>query len=117
MTLRVTARADPVVQLSYSGDLTLMDGEDHHELLEEALGEDGYQGTAQLDLSKTGYVDSTGISWLVALHKRFQNQGGRLVLVAIPTPIRTLLRLLHLTAVFHLEDDRADQTRATALGS
>lgn len=46
-----------------------------------------------LDLSKTSFMDSTGIHMIISANRRLQERGGRLLVVHGPPHIRRLLEL------------------------
>ncbi len=53
-----------------------------------------------VDLSALTFCDSSGLSALLAGHKKLEAQGGRLVLGAVPPRIRSILELTGLAEVF-----------------
>jgi anti-anti-sigma regulatory factor len=55
------------------------------------------------------------VGWLIGLHKKFQQAGGRLILHSVPPLIDQLFRLLKLPAVLHMAGDEA-AARALAGG-
>src|SRR5206468_11585595 len=48
--------------------------------LERLLGEGAFTRRVILNLDRVNFLDSSGLSWLVACHKRFVQQGGKMVL-------------------------------------
>src|SRR5262249_45999204 len=52
--------------------------------LENLLGPDCYHRPVLLNLERTDWIDSSGISWLIVSHKRFLQCGGALVLHSLP---------------------------------
>ena len=55
-----------------------------------------------LDLSALSFLDSTGISVLIAAHRRLAGQGGRMVLLS-PTPLtQRVLEIAGLTTIFSI---------------
>jgi anti-anti-sigma factor len=58
-----------------------------------------------VDMSLTGFIDSTGVGWLISLQKNLRAAGLKLVLLA-PTPAVTrALRLMRLTDFFEIVRD------------
>jgi anti-anti-sigma regulatory factor len=47
--------------------------------LEQLVGPDGFAKRVLLDVEKTSYVDSSGVSWMLSCHKNFLQGGGRIV--------------------------------------
>ena len=60
-----------------------------------------------LDLSGVSYVDSIGVSELVRSYAIIGNQGGRLVLAAIPAQVGQLLGVTRLDQIFDACNSRA----------
>jgi anti-anti-sigma regulatory factor len=58
-------------------------------------------------------MDSSGISWLLNIHKHCRESGGILVLHSIPPSIMAILKLLHMDRYLNLvEDEQAAQIMA-----
>jgi anti-anti-sigma factor len=83
--------------------------------IEEMLGPQCYRRKVLLDLQHAPRIDSSGVSWLVHLHKSSQTAGGMLILYSVPPGVMAVLRLLGMHDYFNLvADERA--ARALALG-
>ncbi len=67
-----------------------------------------------LDLSKTSFMDSTGLHMLIAANDRLRGRGGRFVVIQGPAQIRRLLILTRLADHLELIDDAAELERAPA---
>ena len=76
--------------------------------LEKILGCLTFTRKVILNLEKVNFLDSSGLSWLVACHKRFQQQGGRMILCAIPPRIVQVLQFCRMDRLFGVADDEAD---------
>jgi anti-sigma B factor antagonist len=61
-----------------------------------------------LDLDKTGYIDSSGIGWLVGCHRRFTAAGGRLILHSVPPMVEQVIHLLKLQKLLNIKCDLED---------
>ena len=72
-------------------------------LVETLIGSDCFGNKLLLNMERVTYMDSSGISWLLSLHKRCSKAGGKLVLHSVPKTIMSMLKLLqidrHLTIV------------------
>ena len=80
--------------------------------LEDLLGGEGFTQQVLLDLERTDYLDSSGIGWLVGLHRRFVTAGGKLILHSVPPMVEQVIHLLNL---HHLLTIKPDQPAALAL--
>ena len=60
-----------------------------------------------LSLADVVFVDSRSISWLLAVHDRFRQGGGKLTVYSIRPQARESLLFLHLNAVFNIAEDEA----------
>jgi anti-anti-sigma factor len=112
MKLTLISRDGPTVRLACEGALTLIPVAGQRALLEDVLGPDSFAGTALLDLSRVGYIDSTGVSWLIVAHKSFHERGGRLVIHSLTPLVQRVLDVMRLSAVLHLA---ANEEAARAL--
>ena len=75
--------------------------------LEKLLGATTFTRKVILDLEQVNFLDSSGLSWLVACHKRFQQQKGRMVLCAIPPRILQVLQFCRMDRLFTTTEDEA----------
>jgi anti-anti-sigma factor len=115
--LHVTLLSDDrgVVRLQAEGQISQADFQGEGDPIENELGPDGFSRPVLLDLGRTDYIDSSGISWLIVNHKRFRQAGGRLVLHSLPPRVSQVLHFCRMESVFHLAADEA-AARAVALG-
>lgn len=60
------------------------------------------------DMSALTYVDSYGYGTLISLHKKTQQNGGKLLLVGIPSRIRRIFEITRLGDIFDVFDTRED---------
>jgi anti-sigma B factor antagonist len=107
MRLTHLSTDEQVVCLRCEGQITLAHikpGVDH---LTQVAGNDVYEQRVLIDLEGTSYIDSIGVGWLMACHKRFMSGGGRMVLYSIPPRVRQTLDLLKLHRVMALADNEA----------
>jgi anti-anti-sigma factor len=115
MRLRVLADGPDVLHLLCEGDVSLPELRPGDDPLAEFLGPEVYCRKVLLNLEKVGYLDTSGISWLIACHRRFEGAGGALVLHSIPPRARHVLALLHMDRVFHTASG-PEAARSLALG-
>jgi anti-anti-sigma factor len=66
-------------------------------------GEDIFKKPALLSLARSMYLDSTGIEWLLNYFKRFQAEGGKLIVHSATPATQQLLKLMRLDSILHLE--------------
>jgi anti-anti-sigma factor len=103
-----------VIRLSCEGEITQQTIPPGQDPLEQAVGAGGFSSVVLLNLEKTHYIDSSGISWLLIRHKHFLQAGGRLVLHSVPPLVDQVLRLLKMYLVLNIA---ADEAAALALVS
>ena len=65
-------------------------------------GEDVYTKKVMVNMSKTLHVDSTGIEWLLTCHKRFHQQGGKLVLHSLTPSTQRLFHMMRMHLVLSI---------------
>ena len=62
-----------------------------------------------VDLSDVGFMDSTGVAWLIRSRQLFHDRGRRLVLV-VPTSLDRIFELSGLTETFAVHRSLEDAT-------
>ncbi len=103
MKLSIANDNGQTVQVKVSGKITQHDFGPVHEPLVELLGPTTYRRHVCLDLSDASYMDSSGVGWLLACHKRMREVGGRLTMQNVHPVIANMLRLLKLDKMFDAE--------------
>ena len=83
------------------GDLDIVTSEDVKRQL-AALVETG-TSTVTLDLGHVGFVDSSGLGALVAVHHFAEAKGSQLVVRSVPTHVRDLFSLTRLDDLLTVE--------------
>jgi anti-anti-sigma factor len=73
--------------------------------LGELLGPGAYSRRVLFDLSQTNYIDSSGVSWMLTMHKRFRNSAGKIVYHSAPPLVQQTLDLLRMNLILHLAPD------------
>ncbi len=75
--------------------------------LASLFGEGVYTRKVLLNLRRSNYLDSSGVSWLLDSHARFQQAGGALV-VHSATPLTTqFLKMMRMDMALTLAPDEA----------
>jgi anti-anti-sigma regulatory factor len=87
--------------------LSLDDVESFDELL--SLGV--CTGRVALSLADLKSVESRRIGWLMAVHKRFSEEGGKLVVHSLRPLLMDALRFLRVDRVLHIAADEAAARR------
>ena len=86
-----------------SGELDASTAGQLYEHLAE-LTRDGIVHVA-LDLSQLEFMDSTGLSVIIAEHKRTTASGGELVIVAPQTQVARVFEITGLTEILHIRSE------------
>jgi anti-anti-sigma factor len=109
MELFLTAEDDSATCVAVKGDISQAHFPVNiHNPLEELLGGDHcYQRRVLLDLNQGGFIDSSGVGWLMGCHKRFLASGGRLILHSLPPMIEQVIQLLRLQTILTIKPDQA----------
>jgi anti-anti-sigma factor len=95
-----------ITSAAFNGDAT------GKALMEGALGSTWAANRVLLDMTKTNYIDSTAIGWLISSNKQFKSNGGQLVIHSVQPAVRAVLDLLKIGKVVAIVDD---ETAAKAL--
>ncbi len=115
MKLSLISDEAAVCRLKTDGDIRLGEQPRDPQLIESLLGPDCYRRKILLDLQKTPYIDSSGVSWLVNFHRHCHDAGGMLVVHSVPSSIMAILKLLHIDRFLNLVEDEPT-ARTMALG-
>lgn len=76
--------------------------------LQKLLGADWASRRVVLDMSGASYMDSAAIGWLLSLHKKLNDAGGRLVVCGVQLSIKRVIELMRIDRVVTLVDQRDD---------
>ncbi len=101
-----------VVQVAIAGALVQADISPPLDPFRAILGPNAYQKTVLLDMQDSNYLDSMCIGWLLGSHKRFREQGGKLVIHSLQPVASNVIALLKLNSIFQIA---ADTTSALQL--
>lgn len=108
MKLNKASEEGSLVRLQVDGQITQRDFSPGGDPLADLLGPDIYTRQVLIDLSRSPMVDSSGIGWLIAAHKRFKDRGGQLVVHSFPPVVANTLRLLKMERVLKLAPNARD---------
>lgn len=107
MDLHVLSQDGDLVRLSAKGRIVADDPSDPAKPLDELLERRGYRANTLIDLQETEFIGSSGVSWLLELHKRLHQAGGKLVLYSVPVIVMEVLKVMRLDRVFFIAEDEA----------
>ena len=104
MELSLLADVENVLRVQAKGRIVRSEVESS-DPLRAVLGSDDCSRRLVLDLSDVEYIDSSGIGWLLARHRRYREAGGDLILHSLSPTVLDMIRMLRLDAVLRLADD------------
>jgi anti-anti-sigma factor len=85
------------------GNLTASSWAQHEgDLLVRQYGGDVYTKKVMVNMAKTLHVDSTGIEWLLTCHKRFDQQGGKLVLHSVTPATQRIFQMMRMHLILNM---------------
>ena len=102
----VEKEVDGVTLLDLRGRITLGPETEALRSKLKALLNAGHHGII-LNLREVSYVDSVGLSTLIAGYTSARNVGGCLKLLHLPSGVHQLLQITRLSTVFEIYEDRA----------
>ena len=105
LQLKTSAETEGCFECACAGDVSFSALQAKDEPLAKMLGPDVYRRRVLLDFAKVGFLDSTGVSWLITCQKRFAKDGGIMVLHSMPPLARAVIDLLRLNKILHLQPD------------
>jgi anti-anti-sigma factor len=97
--------SDALFRLQAEGELDWLPRSDAADPLESLLGPHCYGHRILLSLEHVPFITSSGVCWLLRVHKRFQEAGGKLVLYRVPPLVRDVLGVLNLTPLLCIADE------------
>ena len=74
---------------------------------ESLLGPGGYSRKVALSLAEIPFLDTLRMSWLLIVHKRFRESGGRLVVHSLAAQLMEFLEVVRFELVLYLAEDEA----------
>ena len=101
--LEIVDRAGASAAARLSGDLDIVTSDDVKRELVELI--DGGHTSLALDLSDVGFVDSSGLGVLVAVHRHAEAQGGGFVVRSAPLQVRRLFEITRLGDLLTVDGD------------
>ncbi len=66
------------------------------------------QANMMIDLSKVGYIDSSGLGVLISIQKSARMNGGSLVLVGMSQQVKNTMRMTHLDDFFEIYERKEE---------
>jgi anti-anti-sigma factor len=73
--------------------------------LENLLGPGCFGHKILFNMEKVGYIDSSGVSWLIVCHKRCRELKGSLVIYAVPPVVKHILKLLRMDLLLQIAEN------------
>jgi anti-sigma B factor antagonist len=92
--LEVVERTERAVTARLSGDLDIVTSEEIKRELRQLV--DVGHVAVELDVSDVGFVDSSGLGVLVAVHRHAEAAGGRFVVRSVPPQLMRLFEITRL---------------------
>jgi anti-sigma B factor antagonist len=86
-----------------AGDLDIVTSGDVKRELAQLV--DAGHTSLVLDLSDVGFVDSSGLGALVAIHRHAESQGGRFAVRAVPPQVQRLFQITRLDDLLMVDAD------------
>ena len=107
MDLRVIADDGDVLRIGLEGRVVRSDTVPDLTVLDEVVGPQGYSRRVALDLSETTFIDTRCLGWLLTIHKRFNDSGGRLVMHSIRPEVLEIMAVLRFEVILSIAEDEA----------
>jgi anti-anti-sigma factor len=114
MDLSIAAVENNVADVQVSGAITQAQLSPSQEPLSVALGPNAYNHKILLDLTNSDHIDSSGVNWLLTMHRRARENGGRLVIHSVPPLVDNVLKVLRMNLVFEIAPSREEAFRMIA---
>jgi anti-anti-sigma factor len=110
----VSIEKQGIILIASEGNLTSADLDlSGTNLLQTLLGATWNTNRVLLDLSKTAYLDSCAVGWLIGTNRAFRDGGGKLIVHSVQPTVRQLLDVLKVGRAIPLMD--GEEAARTAL--
>lgn len=73
--------------------------------ISDICGDGIFGRTVLLNFSRSNYLDSTGVEWLLHSHKRFNKEGGMLVIHSVTPVMLQILKMMRMETVLNIAVD------------
>jgi len=100
--LEIVERADGSASTRLSGDLDIVTSEEVKRDLATLI--DAGHVALSLDLSDVGFVDSSGLGVLVAIHRHAESHGGSFVVESVPPQVQRLFDITRIGDLLTVTD-------------
>ncbi|MFA8017709.1 STAS domain-containing protein [Bremerella cremea] len=117
MNLQIVSTKDSHVHIAVSGRVSQDGMSRDQEPIATLLGPEAYTLTVLLDLGGTEVIDSSGIGWLLTCHKRFAENGGRMVCYSAPPAVANVFKLMRMDLVFDSAANAAEAEKLAGVNS
>ncbi|MEQ8791890.1 MAG: STAS domain-containing protein [Pirellulaceae bacterium] len=104
MQLSIHADDGKFLRMRLVGRVTQKELPAQEDLFVTHIGADAYRRRVLLNMEDSEFLDSSGVSWLLVAHKRFRDQGGRLVLHSLPPMVSNVLKVLRMNQILTLAE-------------
>lgn len=105
MRIKFIGDDENVLRCCAEGDITQDSLAAGREMFADTFGDAVYGRRVALSLADTGFVDSSGVGWLLRCHKRFQESGGALAIHSVQPMVTQVFNMLKLNQVLILAKD------------
>ncbi len=116
MEIKVVRYENDVVRVDVLGSITRDGWGGHREPLANVFGDDVYRQTVLLNLGNSNHLDSTGVEWLLTAHRRFVQNGGKLIIHSAKPMMQQILKMMRMDLVLNLAADE-EKAREFAQGA
>jgi len=107
MELRLVSDDGEVLRLELAGRVLRSDTVPELKPFDEVLGPGGYGRKVSLSLAETSFVDTRCLGWLLTIHKRFSEAGGKIVMHSLRPQVMEILAILRFVEILSIADDEA----------
>ena len=101
-----------VIRVACEGQISHDEFDPAKDPMRQVLGPLIFSRKVLLDLEKTSYINSSGISWLIISHKHFVQAKGQLILHSVPPLVFQVMQMVRLPLVV---PDATNEAAALAL--
>jgi anti-anti-sigma factor len=108
MQFRIQKSDDELLRVDTAGEFVRGSASIDDDPLADLLGDGVYGQRVLLNLKQCRHLDSTGIGYLLTCHRRFDRQGGKLVLHSISPAVSRLLQLMRVDQLLHIAGNASE---------
>jgi anti-anti-sigma factor len=107
MQIKILFPDGDIIRLAAEGRVSRDTWAHNGDPLTHACGPQIFKSKVLLSLRQVLYLDSTGVEWLLVCQRKFQQQGGRMILHSLVPATLQLLKMMRMDTLLEIEPEES----------